>query len=191
MKKKRVIALAMAVALTMVSMAGCGGESSSDSGSSNTESTADDSQKADDVQESAEVTEETGTESTGDKYGGTVTICYPGQEAATCFLPFSTSTGDRFAVAPALESLGRQDKDGNTYGWLAKSISADKDTLTATIVLNEGIKFSDNSVYLHKYTSLSNAGIVIAFMIVKPKCEKNNIPISVYMRSLIANIVNL
>ncbi len=145
MKKKRVIALAMAVALTMVSMAGCGGESSSDSGSSNTESTADDSQKADDAQESAEVTEETGTESTGDKYGGTVTICYPGQEAATCFLPFSTSTGDRFAVAPALESLGRQDKDGNTYGWLAKSISADKDTLTATIVLNEGIKFSDGS----------------------------------------------
>ncbi|MCC8103738.1 MAG: ABC transporter substrate-binding protein [Clostridiales bacterium] len=77
--------------------------------------------------------------------GGSVTICYPGQEAVTCFLPFSTSTGDRFAVAPAMESLGRQDADGNTYGWLAESITADYDTLTATIVLNQGIQFSDGT----------------------------------------------
>ena len=122
MKRKKLTALLLVAAMAVTSLAACGNKD---------QKTPNDTPNQSDGGEVVD--------------GGTVTICFPGQEAATCFLPFSTSTGDRFAVAPALESLGRQDIEGNTYGWLAKSITADYETLTATIVLNEGIKFSDGT----------------------------------------------
>ena len=73
-----------------------------------------------------------------------VTICYP-DTLTTCFLPFSSSTGDRFSVAPAIESLGRQDAEGNVQPWLADSFTTDPENLTVTIKLKEGIKFSDGT----------------------------------------------
>lgn len=132
MKKQKFLALTMAAVMTAFSLAGCGNSSPESTG---TESSTAGSAESSTASESSEE----------NKYGGSVTICYPGQEAVTCFLPYSASTGDRFAVAPAMESLGRQDADGNTYGWLAKSITADMDALTVTIELNEGIQFSDGS----------------------------------------------
>lgn len=133
MKMKKVLALSLAAVITALSFAGCGtdngGELQGNAPEGGTEAGAHTEPAAAD----------------GDKSGGAVTICFPNQIPATCFLPFSTSTGDRFAVAPALESLGRQDEDGNTYGWLAESIEVDKETLTAVIKLKQGIKFSDGS----------------------------------------------
>lgn len=73
-----------------------------------------------------------------------VTICYP-DTLTTCFLPFSSSTGDRFSVAPAIESLGRPDAEGNMQPWLADSFTTDPENLTVTIKLKEGIKFSDGT----------------------------------------------
>lgn len=141
MKKKNLLALAMAGVMTVFSLAGCGNNASDSSSAESESSQSSSAAESSSAQESS--SEEEGSDV--DKYGGSVTICYPGQEAVTCFLPYSASTGDRFAVAPALESLGRQDADGNTYGWLAESITADINTLTATIILNQGIQFSDGS----------------------------------------------
>lgn len=140
MKIKKLAAMALAASMAVMSFAGCG--NSEGNGTQN-------AAEAGDGANPAVNTTEAGADASGEpgeiQDGGSVTICYPNQIPATCFLPFSTSTGDRFAVAPALESLGRQDADGNTYGWLANSIEMDPETLTATIVLNEGIKFSDGS----------------------------------------------
>lgn len=146
MKRKKLATLLLTAALVATSLAACGSKNQQTSDSTQNQSDAvetTDSTESADNSETAESGESADSSEIVD--GGTITICYPGMEAATCFLPFSTDTGDRFSVAPAIESLGRQDIEGNTYGWLAKSITADYDTLTATIELNEGIKFSDGT----------------------------------------------
>lgn len=79
-----------------------------------------------------------------DTKGGSVTICYP-DILTTAFLPFSSTTGDRFSAAPAIESLGRVDEEGEVNGWLAESFDVDPDNLTVTIKLKEGIQFSDGT----------------------------------------------
>lgn len=124
--------IGMMMILVMVIMTGCSGSqtppSSSDSGS-----------------EGNQAGEETGNdENEIQGEGGSVTINYP-SILTTCFLPFSASTGDRLAVAPAIESLGRIDFEGNVYGWLAESFEVDPEELTVTILLKEGIQFSDGS----------------------------------------------
>jgi len=77
-------------------------------------------------------------------YGGTLTVL--GYQHNTFFLPFSTTTSDRYNAAPAIESLGRHDPEtGDTYGWLAEEFVTDAENLTLTIKLRQGIKFSDGS----------------------------------------------
>ncbi len=77
-------------------------------------------------------------------YGGTLTL--NSMEYSTFFLPFSSTTSDRFNAAPAIEALGRVNPEtGLTEGWLAESLDVDPDALTLTIKLRQGIKFSDGS----------------------------------------------
>ena len=84
---------------------------------------------------------ETATEPT---YGGTLTVL--GFDHSTFFLPYSTTTSDRYNAAPAIESLGRKDPEtGDTFPWLAEEFITDADNLTFTIKLRQGIKFSDGS----------------------------------------------
>lgn len=80
----------------------------------------------------------------GPAKGGKAVISYK-DSADTMFLPASSTTLDRFYASPALESLGRLDKDGNTEPWLAEALDVDKDALTLTITLRDGVKFSDGS----------------------------------------------
>ena len=77
-------------------------------------------------------------------YGGVLTL--NSMEYSTFFLPFSSTTSDRFNAAPAIEALGRVNPEtGITEGWLAESLTVDPDALTLTIKVRQGIKFSDGT----------------------------------------------
>jgi len=128
----KMVGMFLATVMAVTSLTGCGGSNAptaaaTEGSSAGSETTAG----------AAEAAATTAT-------GGTATICYP-DTLTSCFLPFSASTGDRFSVAPAIESLGRVDAEGNVYGWLADSFDVDVDNLAVTIKLKEGIKFSDGS----------------------------------------------
>lgn len=143
MFKKRiakVVSAVMATALMVTAMTACGSTSTPPTQQASENGAADSTSKKDDAAGAS--TEAAVTSSTNG--GNTVTICYP-DTLTTCFLPFSSSTGDRFSVAPAIESLGRPDSDGNMQPWLADSFTTDPDNLTVTIKLKEGIKFSDGT----------------------------------------------
>ena len=77
-------------------------------------------------------------------YGGSLSVL--GFEHNTCFLPHSTTTSDRYNVAPAIEALGRRNAEtGDTEPWLAEEFITDAENLTFTIKLRQGVKFSDGS----------------------------------------------
>lgn len=77
-------------------------------------------------------------------YGGNLTVL--GFQYNTFFLPYSTTTSDRFNAAPAIESLGRRDPEtGDTIPWLCKEFVTDAEALTLTLKLQEGVKFSDGT----------------------------------------------
>lgn len=77
-------------------------------------------------------------------YGGTLTVL--GFDHSTLFLPYSTTTSDRYNAAPAIEPLGRINADtGLMEPWLAEEFITDPENLTFTIKLKQGIQFSDGS----------------------------------------------
>lgn len=132
----RVMSAMMTAALMATGMTACSGTSTPPTQQAG-ENAATSAAKKDDAAGTAAAVSTT----SGDN---TVTICYP-DTLTTCFLPFSSSTGDRFSVAPAIESLGRPDAEGNMQPWLADSFTTDPENLTVTIKLKEGIKFSDGT----------------------------------------------
>ncbi|MGI5990169.1 MAG: ABC transporter substrate-binding protein [Lachnospiraceae bacterium] len=133
-KVRKFMAAALGAALAASVLSGCGstGTSETSSGVSSGSSSQASSQTG------------TGSSSSSVTYGGTANVVYQ-SGPGTLFLPFSTSTGDRFYAAPAIESLGRPDTEGNMEGWLADSFDIDADNLTATITLKQGIQFSDGT----------------------------------------------
>lgn len=140
MFKKRIVRLMSAVmtaALMAAGMTACSGTSTPPTQQAGENAAAADAKKENTTAGTAAAV----STASGDNI---VTICYP-DTLTTCFLPFSSSTGDRFSVAPAIESLGRQDAEGNVQPWLADSFTTDPENLTVTIKLKEGIKFSDGT----------------------------------------------
>lgn len=138
-KKKivRVMSAVMTAALMATGMTACSGTSTPPTQQAGENAAAADAKKENTTAGTAAAV----STASGDNI---VTICYP-DTLTTCFLPFSSSTGDRFSVAPAIESLGRQDAEGNVQPWLADSFTTDPENLTVTIKLKEGIKFSDGT----------------------------------------------
>ncbi|MBS6642412.1 MAG: ABC transporter substrate-binding protein [Clostridiaceae bacterium] len=146
-KTKKALALLMAAAMAVTGLAGCsksepapttgapaattaaGGETTAAGQAAGGESSA----------------AEAAPDSSAKQTGGSIKISTP-QPLTTFFMPQSSSTGDRFTAAPVLESLGRVDKDGNYYPWLAEEFVTDPDALTFTIKLRDGVKFHDGSV---------------------------------------------
>lgn len=77
-------------------------------------------------------------------YGGSMVVL--GFDDNTMFPAASTTTSDRYNMAPAIESLGRRNSEtGDTEPWLAEEFSADAENLILTIKLRQGVKFSDGS----------------------------------------------
>lgn len=134
---KKVFAFPLITLLLLGSVTGCG---SRNSASTDTGSSAPAAGTTAETSAAGNVSDA----SKEDKYGGSVTICYP-DAPTTFFLPFSASTGDRASASPAIESLGRVDAEGNTSSWLAETIQSDPDNLTCTVTLKKDIKFSDGT----------------------------------------------
>lgn len=79
-------------------------------------------------------------------YGGDLSVL--GFDFNTFFLPYSTTTSDRYNAAPAVEPLGRRDAaTGETIPFLAEEFITDADALTFTIKLRQGITFSDGTPF--------------------------------------------
>lgn len=77
------------------------------------------------------------------KYGGTLRL---GVSAfSNDFFPMTYARPGDFGAAPAVESLGLIDAEGNVSGLLAEDFIIDADAPSLTIKLREGINFSDGS----------------------------------------------
>ena len=141
---KKVLALALAAAMTAGMVSGCGGGSKT----SATAAPSAGSQAAGSEAAGSQAAGNDGAESKvpGEiEAGGSLTIAIP-QLHNTFFMPQSTTTSDRFGAQPVLESLGRADTEGSYFPWLAEEFVTDPDNLTFTIKLRDGVKFHDGSV---------------------------------------------
>lgn len=138
--KKRMVSLTLAAVMAASLLAGCKGASSSN-GREGAAQPQTESEGAGGQTTAGETTAPTA----GTASGGTVVIAAP-QKQNTFFMPQSTTTGDRFGVQPILEPLGRMDREGNYYPWLAEEFITDAEALTFTIKLRDGVKFHDGSV---------------------------------------------
>lgn len=132
-KSTKLLALFLALALFLSACGGTGG---------GTESNPPD---APDNGGSESQPQQTIPTDTGDPvYGGDLSVL--GFDFVTFFLPYSTTTSDRFNASPAIESLGRRNPEtGETEGWLAEEFISDPNALTLTVKLRQGIKFHDGS----------------------------------------------
>lgn len=130
-KAGKALALVLAMAMTIGTLAGCGGNK-------NAETTAAGGGQPAGAAES--------TAAAGEKTSGGRLVIATANSQKTFFMPASTSTGDYFAALPVLEQLGRLDSEGNMHPWLAESFETDPDDLTFTIKLRDGVKFHDGSV---------------------------------------------
>lgn len=138
---KKLVAMVLAGTMLLSSLTGCGG--SSNSTGTKAAETAGTTQAQSQGESKDGAQETTGAAvSSGQKGVKIATIEGP----ITLFLPQSSSTGDRWFVSPAVESLGRLADDGTTQPWLAEEFVTDPDALTFTIKLRDGVKFHDGSV---------------------------------------------
>lgn len=131
--KKRLLALAMSIALIGGLLSGCGSNKNG-------------GQTAVDKQTKTESTKDTTKTQKGDgKYGGNLKIAAV-EGPTTMFPPQAPDTGVPYFVSPAAEELGRLNADGSVSPWLAEELLIDADNLTYTIKLREGVKFQDGSL---------------------------------------------
>lgn len=137
---KRIMSLALAATMTAGVLAGCGKSQTAETQKADTTAAA--TEAAGQAGEASEAESEAPAGEA--QAGGDLKIAAPINQN-TFFMPQSTTTGDRFGVQPILESLGRDDEEGNTYPWLAEEFITDAEKLTFTIKLREGVKFTDGS----------------------------------------------
>lgn len=149
-KTKRLLAVGLGVMLAAGCLGGCGKKAEpapvakteaaktakEDLGQGEKQDSADKGTETQNGQETAEAKE---------SKGGSVVIASSTPQQ-TFFMPQSSSTGDRFAIQPILEPLGRSDSQGNYEPWLAEDFVVDNDALTFTIKLRKDVYFHDGSV---------------------------------------------
>lgn len=80
-----------------------------------------------------------------EQYGGTLTAYFTSYPT-TCFLASSPRAGDRVALQPVIEQLGRTELDGSVTPFLAESFETDAENLTFKVKIRDGITFHDGSV---------------------------------------------
>lgn len=83
----------------------------------------------------------------GSKYGGRLKIVNYGSMATTSGFPLDSGTIENLANFPAIERLAIYDANRDLVPCLAKEIQVDKENLTITIILNEGISFTNGNPF--------------------------------------------
>ena len=134
MKKALALLLVLIMALSMIACAGTAAPAQSGDTAS-TAQTAAPSNKPE-GQTAGEPAQE-------DKYGGVYRFAMF-YVTNTFFTP-KGSGSMKYFVTPSIEPLAREESDGTITPFLAESFVCDKDNLTMTIKLREGIKFHDGS----------------------------------------------
>jgi ABC-type dipeptide transport system, periplasmic component len=81
----------------------------------------------------------------GKKYGGTLRLAMNSPSANLGNVVQSRTVQEVLMAAPALETLGRYDPQGNIVPWLAESWDPDPNALTITYHLRSGVKFHDGT----------------------------------------------
>ncbi len=133
--KHRMLTIILALCLVCALFAGC-----SDTTSGTPTPTATPSSSVPD-----DTSNPTDTVNEEDKYGGTLYIYAGTTTDITFYFPeFTRSTN---IYAPACETLGIVDNEGNISGRLVDGFEVDPDALTLTMTCREGITFSDGSEF--------------------------------------------
>ena len=79
------------------------------------------------------------------RYGGTLRISEVYDGTSLGYPPKITDVYCNRQAAPAIETLFRIDKTGNTIPWLATGITSDVAAKTLTLTLRKGVKFHDGT----------------------------------------------
>lgn len=138
--KKRGLAMGLMVCMLAGAMGGCAGKPAKEAGTS---AKQEEQKTEENSKEAAGKTE--APEGQNGQYGGVLTAYFTSYPT-TCFLPSSPRAGDRVALQPAIEQLGRTRMDGSVEPFLAEAFETDADNLTFTIKIRDGITFHDGSV---------------------------------------------
>ena len=124
---KKVLAMLLALAMTCSMLAACDGGTPA---------------PTEDIKPVETLT--TDPSATGeDMYGGIYRFAM--FYVTTTFFTPKGSGSMKYFVTPSIEPLAREERDGTIVPFLAESFTCDKDTLTMSIKLREGIKFHDGS----------------------------------------------
>ena len=134
---ERTLAFLLVLTLVLGVLTGCGGSTSESTKAPETTAAA---------IATVGATEATEADPSADKYGGTLVYCPGVQDEQNLGNPSAaTNMLMDLNAAPALESLFRQNAQGEIVCWLAKDYSVSEDGLVYVIQIREGISFHDGS----------------------------------------------
>lgn len=134
---KRTLAFLLVLTLVLGVLTGCGGSTSESTKAPETTAAA---------IATVGATEATEADPSADKYGETLVYCPGVQDEQNLGNPSAaTNMLMDLNAAPALESLFRQNAQGEIVCWLAKDYSVSEDGLVYVIQIREGISFHDGS----------------------------------------------
>lgn len=136
---KKFLCAMMALVMVLSLLAGCGGNNQSNNGGSTNQS---DSGASDDSTGNGTDT------STDSQTGGTLKIGISSEHVHTMDLFTLTGAGvDYYYSWPVYESLFKPNAEGSVDPWLLESYEMDKENMTYTFYIREGITFSDGTPF--------------------------------------------
>ena len=139
----RKFVLSLLVLSLILSLAACGGDSSSPSSATTTPSTPSSPSQSTPAQ-SAPVAPTDPTGPDGQKYGGIIRLI-ANDTTQPVGLPWELQMREQTMIWPLGECLMLEEVNGTLLPWLAESWEIDTDKLEITFKLKEGVKFSDGS----------------------------------------------
>lgn len=134
---KKLLCILLALVMIMSLLSGCGGNSNSNDTSNNS------------TNNTANNTGDTGSDdASGPKEGGTLKIGISSEHIHSMDLfSLTGASTDYYYSWPVYESLFKPNSEGTVDPWLLESYEMDKDAMTYTFHIREGITFSDGTPF--------------------------------------------